>query len=110
MEPVIYLDGKSIPIPTLHIYCPDLGEIRYQSPKQDAAQHLWVPCKSASKRQRSSHGRKRKYIFACTMKPDDIQEVKNALVKCVHCVTEHKMCILIITFRDFNAHTYQADV
>jgi len=44
------------------------------------------------------------------MKPDDIQEVKNALVKCVHCVTEHKMCILIITFRDFNAHTYQADV
>jgi len=28
MEHIIYLDGKSIPIPTFHIYCPDFGDIR----------------------------------------------------------------------------------
>ena len=38
--------------------------------------------------------RKRRYYHACFLKPNDILRVKNALVKCVFCVTEYVICIV----------------
>jgi hypothetical protein len=73
----------------------DLGEIRYKKCAHSLLS-VFKFCESAQGRPYFSYRRKSNYIYACTVKPYDILEVQNVMVKSVFCISDYTMQAYIL--------------
>jgi hypothetical protein len=60
-----------------------LSNFRCKRSEQNGVQHATVQRTSVQGRLHVSDGRKRNYLYECTVKPSDISIAKNASVKCL---------------------------